>query len=336
MPVNLDALLRYHTINHCLQQPGKKWTWEELANACADYLDEVAYRTTRSIPSKRTIQQDIKVMRSGDLGYNAPIINQNGKYFYEDIHYSIKNSTLNYADLNAIATAAKILGQYKGFNFFEDLNPIFSKFESRLQIKLLDDFDASIEFEKYENSKGTEYLKYLLSAILQKTVLKIGYKKFNDSRSKQHIVHPYLLKEHDGRWYLLGWHQDGQYIVTLALDRMENLEQEISLTYRAQSFNAEQYFYNTLGVTFNGEAPKIILMKVEKDYAPYLLTKPMHRSQRLIQQDDNGYMFEYNLVINQELENWIMAHCNHLEIVHPLELKQAIFSKIQKAIKKFY
>lgn len=335
MPVNLDALLRYHTINHCLQQPGKRWTWEELANACAEYADEVAYRNTRNIPSKRTIQNDIKVMRSNDLGYNAPIKNENGRYYYEDIHYSIKNTTINHADLNAIATAAKVLGQYKGFNFFDDLNNIFSKFESRLQIKIINDFDASIQFEKDEEVKGTQYLKLLLNAIQDKTVLKIDYKKFKDSYCKPHVVHPYLLKEYDGRWYLLGWHQVGQYIVTLALDRMENIEMITDVEYSSQSFNAEQYFFNTLGVTFNGEAPQQIILKVEKEYAPYLLTKPMHRSQILIKNEDDGCIFEYNLVINQELENWILAHCNHISVIKPLQLKQAIFSKIQKAAKNF-
>lgn len=89
MPVNLDALLRYHTINNCLQRRCKKWTWEELANACAQYADEVAYRDSRNIPSKRTIQNDIKTMRYGALGYYAPLLKPkpDGKYFRSQRSY---------------------------------------------------------------------------------------------------------------------------------------------------------------------------------------------------------------------------------------------------------
>jgi hypothetical protein len=41
MPVNLDALIRYHTIDQCLQNRFKKWTCEDLAKACFESLDEV-------------------------------------------------------------------------------------------------------------------------------------------------------------------------------------------------------------------------------------------------------------------------------------------------------
>ena len=41
MPVNLDALIRYHTIDQCLQNHFKKWTCEDLAKACFEALDEV-------------------------------------------------------------------------------------------------------------------------------------------------------------------------------------------------------------------------------------------------------------------------------------------------------
>jgi len=162
MPVNLDALLRYHTINNCLQRRGKKWTWEELADACAEYADEVAYRDTRNIPSKRTIQNDIKVMRSGDLGYFAPIKTENGKYFYEDPDYSIRNATLNKNDFRAIGTAAKVLGQYRGFDFFNDLNPIYRKFESKLYIKLQEENQQATSFEKDEEARGIHYRQSLL------------------------------------------------------------------------------------------------------------------------------------------------------------------------------
>ena len=33
MPVNLDALIRYHTIDNCLQNQFRKWTWEDLSKA---------------------------------------------------------------------------------------------------------------------------------------------------------------------------------------------------------------------------------------------------------------------------------------------------------------
>lgn len=335
MPVNLDALLRYHVINECLQRRGKEWTAEELADACAEYMDEVAPRNSRNIPAKRTIQDDIRIMRSGDLGYNAPIKTENGKYHYDDPDYSIKNASLTKDDLRAINTAAKVLGQYKGFDFFNALNNIYERFESKLYLKLQKENQQAISFDKDEEAKGTQFLNPLLNFIEAKTVLHISYKKFADDTPKQHILHPYLLKEFDGRWYLLGWHEQGQFIITLALDRIEDISEANAYTYQEKHFNAEEYFANTLGVTFTGRPAQQIIIEAEAGYAPYLLTKPMHKSQQLLRNDTDVFVFSYYLVINQELENWLLEHSNHLKVLEPLALKQSLLEKIKKAYPNF-
>lgn len=334
MPVNLDALLRYHTINHCLQTRGKKWTWEELANACAGYADEVAYRETRNIPSKRTIQNDIKVMRSGDLGYFAPIKSSLGAYFYEDPNYSIKNASLNNTDLQSIALACKVLGQYRGFDFFNDLNQIFEKFESRVQVKLHQNIQQYIDFEKDTEATGTNHLKLILNAISNWQVLNINYQKFHDSETKAHILHPYLLKEYAGRWYVLGWHQQRQSVATFALDRIKNITISDE-SYHAIGFDAETYFAHTIGITFTGSTVEEIVIEVEAEFAPYLMTKSLHASQKIISQGDDFTTFSYRLTINQELENLLMSHINHLKVLAPESLKQSLSAKIKKSLKNF-
>lgn len=336
MPVNLDALLRYHTINYCLQQRGKKWTWEELANACANYADEVAHRDGRNIPSKRTIQNDIKVMRSNDLGYNAPIKNENGYYYYSENNYSIKNITLNHADFEHISLAAKVLGQYKGFDFFNDLNGIFEKFESRLQLRFNKQVHQHIAFEEMPTAKGTTYLKPLLENINQKQVIEISYQKFNVDKTNNYIIHPYLLKEYDNRWYVLGYSEQRQAIATFALDRIEEIEVLADkLFVENQSFNAKSYFSDTIGVTYSGQEPEKIVIKVETEFAPYLMTKPLHHSQKVLEKDTRFYTFVYLLVVNQELENILMSLANHLIVVEPKQLKHSLKEKIQKALKNF-
>ena len=72
MANNKNALIRYKTIDKCLQNRYRKWTLEDLIEACSDALYE--YEGKMMNVSKRTIQLDIQTMRSDKLGYNAPII----------------------------------------------------------------------------------------------------------------------------------------------------------------------------------------------------------------------------------------------------------------------
>ena len=87
MPANLNALIRYKTINSCLYGGRRRWTIDELRERCSEALAESRGRYTPV--SERTIRDDIRVMRSDILGFNAPIKQEGGLYFYSDPGYSI-------------------------------------------------------------------------------------------------------------------------------------------------------------------------------------------------------------------------------------------------------
>jgi len=97
MPANLNALIRYRTIDKCLSNPYRKWTIEDLMEACSKALEES--RGIYTGISERTIREDIRVMRSDILGFNAPIVQKDGNYSYEDRDYSIFNVSIREADL---------------------------------------------------------------------------------------------------------------------------------------------------------------------------------------------------------------------------------------------
>jgi len=87
MPANLNALIRYKTINSCLSGGKRRWTIDELRERCSEALAESRGRYTPV--SERTIRDDIRVMRSDILEFNAPIKQEGGLYFYSDPGYSI-------------------------------------------------------------------------------------------------------------------------------------------------------------------------------------------------------------------------------------------------------
>ena len=88
MALNKNALIRYKTIDKCLQNNYRQWTLDDLIEACSDALYEYEGREVNV--SKRTVQSDIQLMRSDKLGYNAPIAVFDKKYYkYENKDYSI-------------------------------------------------------------------------------------------------------------------------------------------------------------------------------------------------------------------------------------------------------
>ena len=110
MPANKNALIRYTTIDNCLRNRYRRWTLDDLVDACSDALYEME-GITKGICS-RTVQMDIQIMRSDKLGYNAPIeVYEKIYYRYADPNYSITKMPLTMEDCKLISKAINLLAE---------------------------------------------------------------------------------------------------------------------------------------------------------------------------------------------------------------------------------
>jgi len=93
MPANLNALIRYKQIDKCLNNPYLKASISVLQEKCSEQLGE--HRGIYKLVSERTIREDIRVMRSDALEFNAPIVVNKGIYSYSESNYSLFNNPIN-------------------------------------------------------------------------------------------------------------------------------------------------------------------------------------------------------------------------------------------------
>ena len=109
MPVNKNALIRYKTIDRCLRNRFRRWTIDDLTEACSDALYEM--EGIMKGVSVRTVQGDLQIMRSDKLGYNAPIEVYDRIYYrYADPDYSISDTPLTEEDCDLLKEAVELLG----------------------------------------------------------------------------------------------------------------------------------------------------------------------------------------------------------------------------------
>lgn len=87
MPVNLNALIRYKTLDQCFQKTSDITTIDYLIEQCSQAILDATGNA--SGVSERTVRNDIRIMRSDILGYNAPIVVNEGIYKYSDPKFSI-------------------------------------------------------------------------------------------------------------------------------------------------------------------------------------------------------------------------------------------------------
>ena len=131
MPANKNALIRYKTIDRCLRNRYRRWTIENLVDACSDALYDME-GISKGI-SLRTVQGDIQMMRSDKLGYNAPIEVYDQRYYrYADPQYSITDMPLSEDDFLLIKRAVDLLGKNDGQPQNCEIRKVLSKVKNRL------------------------------------------------------------------------------------------------------------------------------------------------------------------------------------------------------------
>ena len=331
MATNKSALIRYKTIDECLRNTYRKWTLEDLIQKVSDALYE--FEGIATGVSKRTIQADIQLMRSDKLGYNAPIVVIDRKYYtYEDKAYSITQSPLKAEDVDKMKEVVSLLKQFNGFHYFDEMTELIAKLENNIY-KSAKQTPNYIQFEDNKQLKGIDHLNGLYQAILQKKPLLIEYKSFKAQEAKKDIYHPYLLKEYRNRWFLICRNNAGKLLLTLALDRIEafyELDEKLFKPYEGIDF--DRYYSECIGVTRSEkDRPQKILLQFNNRNAPYVLTKPIHHTQQIIEHNDNGLTIRIDVIPNFELEREILGFGENVKVLAPKNLQRKIQKRLDQA-----
>lgn len=331
MPANRNALVRYKTIDNCLRNRHRLWMLNDLIEACSEALYD--YEGIDKGVSRRTIQMDIQFMRSDKLGYHAPIIVEQKKYYkYADPDYSITNIPLTNQDLGKLTEVVELLKQFKGFTHFQELSGVVQKLEDKIHVSKTKE-RAIIDLEKNDHLKGLEYIDPIFQSISKKKCIEITYQSFKARKSDTFLFHPALLKEFRNRWFVLGKKKEKMPYILLALDRLLSVVPTEKNSVNFDNENLQDYFTHVVGVSVNqGEPPEEVVLFIDHSNAPYVQTKPIHHSQKIIEQNDQGVIVSLHVQINFELEREILGFGDSIKVISPSRLRSRIKEKLIHAI----
>lgn len=335
MPLNRNTLIRLRTIDACLIRRNRLWTVEDLRQACEDALIE--YEGIDSV-SLRTIQRDIELMRSDKLGYNAPIIVKDRKYYmYDDPDYSITQLPLSQHDLDELAQAMDILRQYRDFSQFNGTDDILTRLNDRINSNCRK-HEQVIFLDTNLRLKGLHFISELYDHIVNEKAISVCYQSYKAMQPSLFHLSPYLLKEFNNRWFVVGYVNEKKKVMTLALDRIIELESNSSPKFRENTFfERNSYFDCIIGVTrdINSKTESIVL-KFDKEEAPYVETKPIHSTQTILAKTENGEItINIQVCLNLELERLIIGFADHVEVIAPKLLRHRIAKRLLLAGMKY-
>ena len=255
-------------------------------------------------------------------------------YRYRDPNFSINNQPLNQTELTQINSALEIISRFNGMPQFAWVNEIVTKINNGFEIQ--DDSSSIISFDSNQYLKGIEHLGDLFNAINSSKAIKMVYRPFKSDHDIDLVLHPYYLKQYNNRWFLFGLNDKYKSISNMALDRIVSFE-TITLKYiKNKSINFNEYFEDIIGVTMpdKGKLAKIELLFTNEE-APYVLTKPIHGSQKKKKHDENGLTLTIEVIPNIEFEKLILSFGDKVKVVSPNKISDLFKSKYISAAKLY-
>jgi len=336
MATNKHATIRYHALDRCFSNPGRRFYIDDLIKACNDAIYEFA--GIEDGIRRRQIFDDIAFMES-EHGWSIPLQrNKDGKrvfYRYSDNSFSIKNQGINQAEAEQLKETLTILTRFKGMPQFEWIEEMQIRLEDTFKLK--GNLQSTVGFEQNPFLKGLNHFTGIFNAIQHEVTLKVKYQGYKQDKPSEVILHPWYLKQYNNRWFLFGLNEDYKTITNFALDRIIEFEESKINFCENDEINFDEYFDDIVGVTFKSDALiDKILIKIGKETWPYIESKPLHGSQKIKSKSETDVIIELNVQINHELMAMLFSYMDSIEIMEPKVLREKFKSVSENLFNKYF
>lgn len=161
---------------------------------------------------------------------------------YKNPSFTIFRKELSEEESNLILEVLNTIGQFDGLAHFEWLD----RFKIGLGLKKR---PRIISFSNNPYLQNSNLLGVLFDNISNQVDIKLEYHTFTDKETRKIIFHPYLLKQYNNRWYLIGAADDNGKILNFALDRIDAVIALPEIKYKLCNEDLADRFEDIIGVT---------------------------------------------------------------------------------------
>ena len=332
MATNKNAQLRYQILDRCFRDFQKRYEIDDLLDEVNEQLLDLAGTEV----SLRQIREDIKYMRDR-VSWKAPIVAYpyDGKkcyYRYSDHNFSIYNNELSVDEIKKLQATIDMLSRYRGIPTNAWLEEVISNLEYRFGLK--SNAEHLVSFEQNEQLKGIEHLADMIEATVNHQTLEITYLTFRGKEIMM-TIHPYYIKQYNGRWFLYGLNDELNRISNLALDRIQSYEKAEKSFRKNELYDFSTYFNDVMGATIPNDDVKkeTIGLRFTANRFPYVVSKPIHKSQEVV--DETQGIVEIQVRPTRELDQQLFSFIPDVEVLYPDWHRLQIKEKIEENLKKY-
>lgn len=286
----------------------------------------------------RTVQRDIADLR--DL-VGAPIEydrRRGGYYCRKD--FELPSLKLTEGELAAIFVGFRLLVQYRGTPFEEDIEMALDKISAMFPRHISADLSRLVRFISFDvepvpgvAEEVSRAFRLINASIESRRKLRITYYSPASNERTIRLIAPYHLRFDDGAWYAIAHCDLRNDIRTFALHRMGEIEETgISFAMPAD-FTIEDYLGNSWSIMRGAEQEVII--RFDPFAARWVRERTYHPSQRMDEAADGSLLMTFTVSGLDEIKRWILQFGGRAEVVAPEGLRVEL-SKEAASLQKLY
>lgn len=307
---------RLLTLDKCLRNEYRWMSMAELLRACNKVLESKGFAKV----SERTVREDFRTI---DTEYDVKILKElrgHTAYFrYEDTTYSIAQQILPEEANSTLKKAIEVLDELGNSPHVLWVKTLLRQITLEAPYAKI----GNIQFQNNLDLAGLNFFNDLAGYIVNKRAIRLTYKAYG-KEEQTCIMHPYLLKQYNDRWYLVGQNDGYETFSNRAIDRIVKVE-EANVEYKGTGVDFEEYYEYTIGVTFEpGDPVEDIVLKVDPQRYNYIRSKPLHWTQTELHElsDDDHKYVRLKLRVNRELTALLLSYGRDVEVVSPATLRE--------------
>ena len=173
------------------------------------------------------------------------------------------------------------------------------------------------------------HLATLLDAMRENRTVTITYCGFNKSKSHKFPIEPYCVKLFENRWYVLAHNVRYDDCRIYGLDRIEDMEMTTDRFTIPKDFSASDYFSDYYGIVADsGIEPECIVVRAYRDHRPYMVSLPLHHSQKLLEYNGEYADFELFLTPTFDFIMKLLSAGDMVEVISPESLRRTMKDRI--------
>lgn len=285
--------------------------------------------------SSKSIQRDIDFMR--DM-LQAPIEYDPRRkgYFYRETWNFDPAAVLDRQEAEALAATSRVLAQYRGTPWYEDVSSAIEKLRQYLPFSCSGDslfdicsFDSPVPVPAVDQEK----FSMIEQAIRHRLKVCMNYQSASRQVITRRTVHPYRLHydQSGDFWYLIAWCEYRKAIRTFALSRAEHMVQTGDTFTIPATFRIDKYLEKNFNHTRGPETHNIAIR-----FTPYqsqwIREHRWHPSQHIREHEDGSLTLTLDVSALEAVKRWVLRYGAQAEVLEPPELRRMVKIEVSEMV----